>query len=279
MAIPPINTNIPSLSAQNSLNRTQHAQNKTLETLSSGKRVNSAADDPAASAIVELFAAQITGSNQAVSNLSAGISAVEVADGATQQLQDNTNRIRELAVQAGNDTLSAQDRQALQAEANQLAQSNQDIVRNTNFNGTQLLQGGASLGIQSGPNANDVTNVNAANLNAAPGSGGLNTLAGGVDLSSSAAVAQTLTNLDQDISTLSNARAQFGAANARFESSISNLQTRSTNLAEAKSRIGDTDFGAATSKLAQEQIRSKAGLAVLTQANASPQQVLSLLQR
>lgn len=274
-----INTNPPSLFTQNTLYQTQQALSKTSNALASGSRINSAADNAAAAAIVQLFAAQISGDNQAAANLNNGVSLTQVADGATQQLQDNTNRIRELAVQAGNGTLSAQDRSALQAEANQLAQSNRDIVQNTNFNGVPLLQGGANLSFQSGPNSGNQINLAAANLSTAPASGGLNTLAaGGVDFTNVTTTGQTLLNLDQDINTLASTRATLGAASNAFSAQISNLQTSSTNMAAAKSRIGDTDYAAATSDLAQQQIRNQAGLAMLAQANATPQQVLSLLR-
>lgn len=181
---------------------------------------------------------------------------------------------------AGNGTLSAEDRSALQAEANQLTQSNNDIVQQTSFNGIALLQGGASLSFQSGANAgsDNQTGLASANLNAAPGSGGLFSVNGGIDLSSPAAATQTLDNLDADLKTLSSNRARFGAAGNAFEAAIGNLQNRSLNLAAARSRSADTDYAAATAQLAQEQIRTKANLAMQTQANVSAAQVLGLLR-
>jgi len=275
-----INSTPNSLFAQNSLAQAQKSQAKTLQSLSSGQRVNSAADDPATAAIIQQFAAQIAGSDQAARNLNDGVSLTQVADGALGQLSSNSQRLRELAVAAGNGTLSAEDRSALQAEANQLTQSNNDIVQQTSFNGIALLQGGSSLSFQSGANAgsDNQTALSSANLSAAPGSGGLFSLNGGVDLSSPAAATQTLDNLDADLNTLSGQQARFGAASNAFEAAIGNLQNRSLNLAAARNRSADTDYAAATAQLAQEQIRTQANLAVQAQANASAAQVLGLLR-
>lgn len=276
----PINTNQNSLFAQSRLDNTRQAEAKTLQSLSSGQRVNSAADDPAVATIIQQFAAQIAGSNQAARNLNDGVSLTQVADGALEQLSSNSQRLRELAVAAGNGTLSNEDRSALQAEANQLSQANNDIVQQTSFNGVALLQGGNNLSFQSGANAgsSNQSSLATANLTAAPADGGLYSLAGGIDLSSPAAATQTLGNLDADINTLSSNRARFGAAGNAFEAAIGNLQTRSINLAAARSRSADTDYAAATAQLAQDQIKSQANIAVQAQANASASQVLALLR-
>lgn len=275
-----INTNQPSLFAQNKLSDIRQAQAGALRSLSSGQKINSAADNPAAAAIIQQFAAQIAGSDQAARNLNDAVSVTQVADGALEQLQSNTDRLRELSVAAGNSTLNADDRNALQEEANQLAQANNDIVQQTGFNGTSLLQGGDTLNFQSGanPGSGNQTSLGAANLGAAPASGGLFSLAGGIDLSSTASATQTLSNLDADLDTLSANRARFGAANSAFASEINNLQSRSVNLSEARSRVNDTDYAASTAQLAQQQIKSQANIAVQAQANASASQVLGLLR-
>lgn len=273
-----INTNQTSLFAQNQLGEIRQSQAGTLRSLASGQRINSAAENPAVAAIVQQFAAQIAGSNQAARNLNDGVSLTQVADGALGQLQANSGRLRELAVAAGNSTLSAADRGALQAEADQLVQANNDIVKQTNFNGNPLLQGGSPLGFQSGANAGQQTSLAAANLAAPPASGGLFSLAGGIDLSSAANATQTLGNLDSDLDTLASSRARFGAASNVFTAEIGNLQTRSDNLAAARSRSNDTDYAAATAQLAQQQILGQANIAVQSQANASASQVLGLLR-
>lgn len=273
-----INTNQVSLFSQNQQVNTQQSLQKTQRSLASGQQINSAADNPAIAAIVQQFASQIAGSNQAARNLNDGVSLTQVADGALEQLQSNTTRLRELAVAAGNSALSAEGRSALQQEANQLQQLNNDIVQQTGFNGTALLQGGSPLGFQSGANAGQQTTLNAANLGAAPGSGGLTSVAGGIDLSSIGGATQALADLDQDLQVLSDNRARFGAASNGFSAAIDNLQVRSENLAAARSRVNDTDYAAATAQLAQDQIRNQAGLAVQAQANASAGQVLGLLR-
>ena len=273
-----INTNQTSLFAQNQLGEIRQSQAGALRSLASGQRINSAAENPAVAAIVQQFAAQIAGSDQAARNLNDGVSLTQVADGAIGQLQANSGRLRELAVAAGNSTLSAADRGALQAEADQLVQANNDIVKQTNFNGNPLLQGGSPLGFQSGANAGQQTSLAAANLAAAPASGGLFSLAGGIDLSSAAKASQTLGNLDTDLDTLASSRASFGAASNAFTAEIGNLQTRSDNLAAARSRSNDTDYAAASAQLAQQQILGQANIAVQSQANASASQVLGLLR-
>ncbi|MEN9657127.1 MAG: hypothetical protein RL571_592 [Pseudomonadota bacterium] len=265
-----ITTNLPSLNAQNSLSGTQKALGNTLSELSSGQR--STTTDPASTILIEQFAAQIAGSNQARSNLNDGISLTQVADGALESLQDNTQRIRELSVAAGNDTLSSQDRSAIQEEANQLALSNNDIVKNSNFNGQPLLQGQGNLNFQAGANAGDKLSISRPDLTQ------LNSSSGQINLSSAASAGQALSRLDSDLASVSSARSDYGAVSNRLTASAANLQNRAENLSAAKSRIADTDYAASSANLVQQQIRAQANTAVQAQANASPQQVLSLLK-
>lgn len=273
-----INTNQAAQLAQGSVNKLQPGRDKALADLTTGTRIHSAADNPADSAIVQLLAAQIGGGNQAARGLNDAISLTQVASGGLQQLQDNTATLRDLAVQAGNGALSASDRGALQAQADQLVAANQDIVQNTNFNGIPLLQGGSALSFQSGPDSGQQLALTGADLAAQPSNGGLQSLAGGVNLSSQAAASQTLNNLDQDASTLANASATFGAANNAIASQVANLQNASLNQSAAQSRINDTNYAAAASDLARQQILSQSGLAMQAHANVSSQQVLGLLQ-
>ncbi|QLI80373.1 flagellin FliC [Chitinibacter fontanus] len=269
-----LNTNVTSLSAQRYTTNTQDAQARTLNALSSGKRINSAADDAAGSAIIERFAAQIIGNSQGIRNLNDAVSLSQTAEGAISSISDNTERIRELTVAAGNSTLSASDRQALQAEVNQLSQSNNDIIQNTQFNGMAILQGG-SFNFQGGANSGQLQNLNTGNL---AGSGALASVAGQIDLSSVAAANTSLNALDQDLQRISNERSNLGAFQNGIEANINNLRVSIENQAAAKSRIADTDYAAQTANLAQESIRSQAGLAMQAQANASSKQVLSLLR-
>jgi flagellin len=268
------NSNLASLSAQRYTNSAQDAQSKSLTALSSGQRINSAADDAAGSAMVELFAAQIVGNSQGVRNLNDAVSLSQTADGALSSINDNTDRIRELTVAAGNDTLSASDRSAMQAEVNALSQGNQDIISNTQFNGQALLQGG-SFNFQAGANAGDQLSLNTSNFG---GTNGLATANGQIDLSSSAAASASLDLLDQDQQSINSQRSNLGAFQGRIEASINNLNTSVENQSAARSRINDTDYAATSAQLAQDSIRSQAGLAMQVHANANAQQVLSLLR-
>ncbi|WP_035052824.1 flagellin N-terminal helical domain-containing protein [Andreprevotia chitinilytica] len=272
-----INTNTPSLFGQNQLNKTQKDRETTLAQLSSGNRLTSAAVDAAGVAIAAALSSQITGSDQGIRNLNDGVSLAQTADGALNQIQSNTQDIRTLAVAAGNGTLNASDRAAIQAQADALSQSNQDIVKNAQFNGQPLLQGGAAQTFQAGPNANETISVGPSNLQASPANGGLYSTSS-VDLSSPAAASTSLGNLDTDLTTVTGLRGTYGATISRFSAAASNLATSSTNLSAARSRIADTDYAAATSQNILQQIRSQAGLASLTQANSNPQLALSLLK-
>ncbi|WP_043648737.1 flagellin [Chitinilyticum litopenaei] len=275
MITSPIGSNALTLPGTRSLDSARAAQEKTLQSLASGKRINSAADDAAGSAIVERFAAQIAGNTQAARNLNDGISLAQTADGALATLSDNSQRLRELTVAAGNSTLSATDRAALQAEADALSQSNQDIVRNAQFNGQPLLQGG-SVTLQAGPNAGDQLTFSGGSL--AAGNTALGSVQGRIDLSSPSAASQSLDQLDSDLSRLAEQRSQLGAVQSRLEAGIGNLQQTAISESAAKSRIGDTDYAAATSRSVLERVRGEAALAMRAQANASAPQVLSLLR-
>ncbi|WP_373975869.1 flagellin [Chitinibacter sp. SCUT-21] len=268
-----LNTNLNALSAQRYSSGAQEAQSKTLTALSSGKRINSAADDAAGSAIVERFAAQIIGNSQGIRNLNDAVSLSQTAEGAIASISDNTERIRELTVAAGNSTLSASDRQALQAEVNQLSQSNNDIIQNTQFNGQAVLQGG-NFNFQAGANAGQQQNLTTNSL----AGNALATASGQIDLSSPAAASASLQALDQDLQRISSERSNLGAFQNSIESSISNLRVSVENQSAARSRIADTDYAAQSAKLAQESIRAQASIAIQAQANASSKQVLSLLR-
>ncbi|SMC24308.1 flagellin [Andreprevotia lacus DSM 23236] len=252
-------------------NRNTDTLNRTLNQLSSGKRVNSAADDAAGSAIIQQFAAQIAGNGQAVRNLSDGISLTQVADGALSQLSDNAIDQRTLAVAAGNSTLSPEDRAALQAQSDALSQSSQDILKNTQFNGQQLLQGNGFT-LQAGANANETIAIPGTSLNS------LSSPSGTLDLSSPTSAGNAISALDNDVTSINSSRATLGAISNRLSASANNLLTSNENLSAAKSRIGDTDYASASSTLIQSQIRNQADLAVRAQANASAGQVLSLLR-
>ena len=280
-----VNTNIASLNAQRNLATSQSQLAVTLQRLSSGLRVNSAKDDAAGLAVSEAFTAQIRGNNQAIRNANDGISLGQTAEGALGQIARNVQRIREIAVQAANGTLSDTNRQQLQKEVDQLTQEISRIVQTTSFNGTLLLSGANSLTFQvgsSGSADNQVT-ITTTNL-AVTGSAGLYTYSGSltatgvINVTTQANASAALAKLDADINQISTIRSTFGAVQNRFEAVIANLQNYVENLEASRSRIMDADFAAETAALTRGQILQQAGVAVLAQANALPQTALTLLR-
>jgi flagellin len=280
-----VNTNIGSLNAQRNLATSQSQLAVTLQRLSSGLRVNSAKDDAAGLAISEAFTAQIRGNNQAIRNANDGISLGQTAEGALGQIARDVQRIREIAVQAANGTLSNTNRQQLQKEVDQLTQEISRIVQTTSFNGTLLLSGANSLTFQvgsSGTADNQVT-ITTTNL-AVTGAAGLYTYSGSltatgvIDVTTQANASAALANLDADIKQIAATRSTFGAVQNRFEAVIANLHNYVENLEASRSRIMDADFAAETAELTRGQILQQAGVAVLAQANALPQTALTLLR-
>ena len=281
-----VNTNLGSINNQLQLSKTQVALRKAFAELSSGKRVNSAADDAAGLAISQQLISQFRGDNRAITNASDGIGLVQTADDALGQLQNNTQRIRELAVQSANGTLTDNDRQQLQQEVDQLTQANSAIVQNTSFNGTSAFTGGTQVTLQIGANnsPNAQLTIGTPDLTATPANGGLNTFNASltatvvIDISSQSAAQNTLTALDSDQQTLTSARGTLGATSNRLDAAISNLQVTAENTAAANSRIVDADYAASASNLIRQQILAQAGIATQAQANVAPSLALSLLR-
>ena len=280
-----VNTNLASLNAQRNLSTSQSQLAVTLQRLSSGLRVNSAKDDAAGLAVSEAFTAQIRGNNQAIRNANDGISLGQTAEGALGQIARNVQRIREIAVQAANGTLSDTNRQQLQKEVDQLTQEISRIVQTTSFNGTLLLSGATTLTFQVGSSgsADNQVSITTTNL-AVNGSAGLYTYSGSltatgvIDVTTQANASAALANLDADINQIATIRSTFGAVQNRFEAVIANLQNYVENLEASRSRIMDADFAAETAALTRGQILQQAGVAVLAQANALPQTALTLLR-
>ncbi|EGL54728.1 flagellin protein FlaA [Methylophaga aminisulfidivorans MP] len=258
-----VNTNIASLNAQRNLSKSQSTLNTSLQRLSSGLRINSAKDDAAGLYTAQQMTADIRGANQAARNAADGISLAQVAEGALAEISNNLQRIREIAVQSANGTVT--DRTGLSAEVTQLEAENTRIVSSTKFNGTAVLSG-LSISIQVGQDSGDVVSVTASALS--------NTTA---DVSTSTAASTALGTLDSDINTVSTLRATFGSIQNRFEAVISNLQSFSENTSAARSRIVDADFAAETAALTKAQILQQAGVSIVSQANVIPQSALSLL--
>jgi flagellin len=263
-----INTNIEAFNAHRQLVGTQMVLSKSMEKLSSGLRINRAADDAAGLAISEKMRAQIRGVAVAQRNALDGISMVQTAEGALNEVHSIIQRVRELAVQYNNGTLSTADRTAIAAEVTQLSSEVGRIVATTQFNGNNVLVGSTSVTFQVGPNAGETIVLSGANM------GG--TFFDPVFAAFTGSTAD-IAAVNSAISSVADVRATFGAAQNRLEHTIANLATYQENLAAAESRIRDTDIAAEMVNLTRLQILNQSGTAMLTQANQLPQSVLSLL--
>ncbi len=371
-----INTNVASLNAQNQLGKSQNLSDQALQRLSSGLRINSAKDDAAGLAISTRFSAQISGLNVATRNANDGISLAQTAEGALDEITNNLQRIRELAVQAANATNSDSDRAALNDEVEQRINEIDRISSQTAFNGLKVLDGsfgkenfqvGANAGetisidleqstrkdkigelassavigdsaitvandiqikVGNGDyvtvdretgdttedviekiNGSGVTGVYAVGSESNPGTSGIDQITlisssdftysvdGGsteiertletngdssflssVSVEDVAGANEAILRIDSALDSVNSLRGELGAVQNRFESTIANLSTSVENLSASNSRILDADFAAETAKLSKSQVLQQAGISVLAQANARPQQVLSLLQ-
>lgn len=274
-----INSNIASINAQNQLNKSQSLNDQALERLSSGLRINSAKDDAAGLAISTRFDSQIRGLSVAQRNAGDGISLVQTAEGGLDQTVDNLQRIRELALQSSNDSLSDDDRALLQKEVAQRIEEIDRIGDQTKFNGVSVLDGQrADTAIQVGADAGEkITIALGTDVRADALTGGGNAV-GAIDISDSAGASQALATIDGALASVNTFRADLGAVQNRFESTIDNLATNIESLSASQSRILDADFAAESAKLAKSNVLQQAGISVLAQANARPNQVLSLLQ-
>ncbi|WP_267378330.1 MULTISPECIES: flagellin [unclassified Sphingomonas] len=275
-----IGTNISALRATNASTSAQMALSTSMQRLSTGKRINSAKDDAAGLAISASMTAQITGMNQGIRNANDGISMAQTAEGALDEVTNNLQRMRELAVQKTNGTYSASDITNITAEQNALAAQITNTLTNTQFNGQNLFDGTAGtsgkVNIQAGANSNDAIKLDlGSNLNTDTTMAAVVTDTAGVGTANTSA---TLANFDSAIATISNRRANLGASQNQLQSAVNNLTSNATNLSDARSRIEDTDFSAETTALAKAQILSQASTAMLSQANQSSQSVLKLLQ-
>jgi flagellin len=271
-----INTNLASLNAQRNLSTSQSALNLSIQRLSSGLRVNSSKDDAAGLAIAERMNAQIKGMNVAIRNANDGVSLGQTAEGALGKVGDTLQRMRELAVQGANASNSTNDLKNLNSEYQQLASEVTRVLTGTQFNGTSLLNSAASLTFQVGANNVATDQIDVTTTNLTTGSG-ITAVVGGA-LTTAASARTAIGNLDLAIDEITTARSTFGAVQNRFENVIGNLQIASENQSASRSRIMDADFAAETASLTRGQILQQAGTAMLAQANALPQNVLTLLR-
>ena len=278
-----INTNVMSLNSQRNLNSSQGAMQVALQRLSSGLRINSAKDDAAGLAIGTRFTAQIRGMNQAVRNANDGISLGQVGEGALQEITNNLQRIRELAVQSANGTYTTSDRNSLQNEVSALQNEIIRITQAVEFNGVKILGSSAAVTFHVGAKAVsgvDYFDLNVFNLASAGATGigsALNGTGGALSIDTQETARSAITMIDTMLDRVSTVRADFGTIQNRFESVVRNLQNVAENLSASRSRIMDADFAAETAELTRTQILQQSGVAMLAQANQLPQQVLQLL--
>lgn len=273
-----INTNMSSLVSQKNLSHSRNALGTAMERLSSGMRINSAKDDAAGQAIANRMNSQIKGMAQAQRNANDGISMIQTTEGALNQINNNLQRVRELAVQAASDTNDVADRESIQTEITERINEIDRVAKSASFNGIKLADGtNASLQIQIGANteAEDSITINLTDGTTAGLS--VDGLTAGAVTDSTAAYA-TIDAVDAALKTVDTARSSLGATLNRFDSVISNLQNSETNLSAARSRIEDADYAKEVAEMTRAQILQQAGTSVLAQANQIPQGVLSLLR-
>ncbi|MDQ0094651.1 flagellin N-terminal helical domain-containing protein [Paeniglutamicibacter psychrophenolicus] len=289
-----VNTNLAALNAHRNLSNTQNDLSKSLEKLSSGLRINRAADDAAGLSISEGLRSQVNGMTVATRNAQDGISVVQTAEGALNEVHSILQRMRDLAVQAGNDSNSDDSRTAIDTEAKALSAELGRITESTNFNGIKLLQGTPTsdpMSFQVGANgdASSQITVKVADLKTAlTGVVDLDYSVGGatptaakadmiVKFSDATEAAKAVTDIDAAIKNISTTRSELGASQNRFESAINTLNVSRENLQAAESRIRDVDMAAEMVNFTRSNILSQAGTAMLAQANQSNQGVLQLL--
>ena len=266
-----INTNVAALNTSRVLRGSTNALNKSLERLSSGLRINRAADDAAGLAIAESFNAQVRGSRVAQRNAQDGVSLVQTAEGALSETTNILQRIRELAVQASNGTQSTDNRSALNNEVRQLLQQIDDIALDTEFNGIRVLSSNQTVTLQTGAFTSQVLGVVV---------GGAKTNDLGVSpvaVSSIALAVSTISTIDRAINSVNALRSDLGASQNRLEFTISTLAIQEENAAASESAIRDADIAQETIKFTRNQILVSSGTSVLAQANIVPQSALQLL--
>jgi flagellin len=274
-----INTNLAALVSQRALAKTSSEMSVALQRLSTGLRINSAKDDAAGLAIAERATAQIRGYNQAIRNAADGISLAQTAEGGMEGITSSLQRMRELAVQAANYTNTTADREAIQLEVDQLIDEIDRIAGQTKFNTVSLLDGSFTAAqFQVGANAGETITVADIDSMETDELGSAGSKVADVDVTTAGGATSALTVIDDALSTVTSARAALGATINRFDQTISNLRVTAESVTATRSRILDADFAAETASLTRLQILQQSGTAVLVQANAIPQNVLSLLR-
>lgn len=268
-----LNTNMMALVARRSWAQTESALAVTTARLASGLRINSARDDAAGLAISERFLAQIRGTDMAARNANDAVSRAQTGEAASSSVVGALQRMNELAVQAANGTLTSGDRALLEVEFDQLQAEVADLISDTKYNGATLLDNADSAAIQVGPNAGQTVTMTNTNLSALSTAVGALSLTDGTGALATAAIS----TLSTQLTTATSAQASWGAVQNRFDSVLSQLQSSSLILTAARGHIVDADIATETSNRARLLVLQESALAMLAQANAQPQRVLSLL--
>ena len=272
-----INTNVMSINSQRALNMSQKSMATSLERLSSGLRINRAADDAAGLAIAERFTSQIRGLSVAIRNANDGISMAQTGEGAMAELTNSFQRMRELAVQAANGIYNTSDRASLDLEYQDLKAEVSRIIASTEFISQKVLASTSAIVFQFGfkDSVNDRITLSTVNLSV---NGKITPITSATNaITSISAARSVLALLSNAINQVTSLRAEYGAAQNRLESTIRNLENVIENQSAARSRIKDADFAKETANLTRTQILQQAGTAMLAQANQLPQNVLTLL--
>lgn len=268
-----VNTNVMSLNSQRNLSNSTNDLSTSFQRLSSGLRVNSAADDAAGLQIGTRLTAQTNGLDQAARNANDGISVAQTAEGALDETTNMLQRMRVLSIQAANGSNSDSDRTALNKEFTELTSEMDRIAKDTTFAGQALLDGTYTADYQVGADANQTIGLSVATSMGAVGLGVTATVA----ITTASAAQDAITKIDDALSTVNGVRADLGAKQNRFSSTIRNLENVSENVSASKSRIMDADFAKESANLARNQVLQQASSSMLAQANQQPQIALSLL--
>ena len=270
-----VNTNVTSINAQRNLSAVTERLGGNFRRLSTGLRISTAADDAAGLAISERLRSQVRSLEQSKRNANDGISLVQTAEGALNEVSSILTRLRELAIQSSNGSVSNQDRETLDEEFQSLVSEVNRIGRSTEFNGIKLLDGSAtSVSFQVGFGTTAGIDTLSVSLSAALSTSlSLQSL----DIGSGGATTTAISNIDSAINTISSLRGTLGAVQNRLGSTINNLAITTENLASAESRIRDVDVAYETAQLTRNNILQQASISVLSQANAQPQSALQLL--
>jgi flagellin len=273
-----INTNIASMTAQRAFINSNASLETAFERLSTGKRINSAVDDAAGLAIGKDLESRVSGLNQAIRNVNDGISMLQITEGAYDEVTTIVQRMRDLAVQAANGSLTTTEKGYLDTEQANLATALDAVTGQAKFGSTSLISGANTAVIQSGSEATDLTTLTLSAVANADADGLTLNASDDITLGTAAGAADALTKIDAALGVIATQRASLGAQQAQLESTVRNLSNVAENTAAAAGRIMDTDYAAETANLTKAQILQQAATSILAQANAQPQSVLALLQ-